>query len=43
VPAPPPPAPPLVDEFRIDVVGGPLGHEPGSVADADIAEPLGHS
>jgi hypothetical protein len=43
VPAPPPPAPPLVDEFRIDVVGGPLGHEPGSVADADAAEPLGHS
>lgn len=43
MPAPPPPAPPLVDEFRIDVVGGPLGHEPGSVADADVAEPLGHS
>jgi hypothetical protein len=43
LPAPPPPAPPLVDEFRIDVVGGPLGHEPGSVADADVAEPLGHS
>ena len=43
VPAPPSPAPPLVDEFRIDVVGGPLGHEPGSVADADVAEPFGHS
>jgi hypothetical protein len=43
VPAPPPPAPPLVDEFRIDLVGGPLGHEPGSVADADVAEPFGHS
>lgn len=43
VPAPPPPAPPLVDEFTIDLVGGPLGHEPGSVADADAAEPLGHS
>ena len=43
VPAPPAPAPPLVDEFRIDVVGGPLGHEPGSVADADVSEPFGHS
>ena len=39
----PPPAPPLVDEFRIDVVGGPFGHEPGSVADADSGEPFGHS
>jgi hypothetical protein len=26
-----------------DVVGGPLGHEPGSVSDAEPAEPLGHS
>jgi hypothetical protein len=43
VPAPPSPAPPFIDEFRIDVVGGPLGHEPGSVADSDTAEPLGHS
>jgi hypothetical protein len=43
LPAPPSPARPLDDEFRIDVVGGPLGHEPGSVADADTAEPLGHS
>jgi hypothetical protein len=43
MPAPPAPPPPLVDEFRIDVVGGPLGHEPGSVADADAAEPFGHS
>jgi hypothetical protein len=43
VPAPPPPSAPLVDEYRIDVVGGPLGHEPGSVADADAAEPFGHS
>ena len=43
VPAPPSPAPPLIDEFKIDVVGGPLGHEPGSVADADAAEPFGHS
>lgn len=38
------PAPePLVDEYGIDVVGGPLGHEPGSVSDADTAEPFGHS
>jgi hypothetical protein len=43
VPVSPPAAPPLVDEFRIDVVGGPLGHEPGSVGDADTAEPFGHS
>ena len=43
VPATPAPAPPLIDEFGIDVVGGPLGHEPGSVGDADTAEPLGHS
>jgi hypothetical protein len=26
-----------------DVVGGPLGHEPGSVSDIEPAEPLGHS
>jgi hypothetical protein len=26
-----------------DVVGGPLGHEPGSVSDAEASEPLGHS
>lgn len=43
VPAPPSPAPPLVDEYKIDLVGGPLGHEPGSVADGDIPEPFGHS
>jgi hypothetical protein len=43
VPASPPPAPPLVDEFGIDVVGGPLGHEPGSVSEADSAELFGHS
>ena len=43
VPAPPAPAPPLLDEHGIDVVGGPLGHEPGSVSDADTAEPFGHS
>lgn len=43
LPAPPSPAPPLIDEYMIDVVGGPLGHEPGSVADADAAEPFGHS
>jgi len=43
VPASPAPPPPLVDEFRIDVVGGPLGHEPGSVSDSDTSEPFGHS
>jgi hypothetical protein len=43
MPATPTAAAPLIDEFGIDVVGGPLGHEPGSVADADTAEPLGHS
>jgi len=43
VPASPAPAPPLVDEFRIDLVGGPLGHEPGSVSGDDTAEPFGHS
>ena len=43
VPGQPAPSPPLLDEFRIDVVGGPLGHEPGSVTDADGAEPFGHS
>ena len=41
--ATPAPAPPLVDDHRIDLVGGPLGHEPGSVGDGDGAEPLGHS
>jgi hypothetical protein len=43
VPVTPVPALPLVDDHRIDVVGGPLGHEPGSVGDADTAEPFGHS
>jgi hypothetical protein len=43
VPKLPPPPPPLLDEFGIDVVGGPVGHEPGSVGDSDTAEPLGHS
>jgi len=45
LPAAPAPAaaPSLVDEYGIDVVGGPLGHEPGSVSDADTAEPFGHS
>jgi hypothetical protein len=43
VPSAPAPAPPLIDEFRIDVVGGPFGHEPGSVSDGDVSEPFGHS
>lgn len=37
------PAPPLVDELGFDIVGGPVGHAPGSVTDTDTAEPLGHS
>jgi hypothetical protein len=43
VPVSPAPSPPLIDEFGIDVVGGPLGHEPGSVSESDGAEPFGHS
>ena len=43
LPSSPAPPPPLVDEYGIDVVGGPLGHEPGSVSDGDTAEPFGHS
>jgi hypothetical protein len=49
VPSAPAPPPPLIDEAsydvvaEIEVVGGPLGHEPGSVSDAEAGEPLGHS
>jgi hypothetical protein len=49
VPVAPPPPPPLIDEAaydvvaEIDLVGGPLGHEPGSVSDVEAGEPLGHS
>jgi hypothetical protein len=43
VPAALRPAPPLVDEVGYDVVGGPVGHEPGSVSDTDADEPVGHS
>jgi Protein of unknown function (DUF3027) len=43
VPSGPLPAAPLPDDFEIEVVGGPLGHEPGSVSEADGAEPFGHS
>jgi hypothetical protein len=49
IPAAPPPPPPLIDEAgydvvaELDVVGGPLGHEPGSVSDSEAGEPLGHS
>jgi Protein of unknown function (DUF3027) len=40
----PQPAPALSEEGPgYDVVGGPLGHEPGSVSDLEAAEPLGHS
>ncbi|HEU5034765.1 MAG TPA: DUF3027 domain-containing protein [Mycobacteriales bacterium] len=43
VPSAPTAASTVVDEFGIDVVGGPLGHEPGSVSDGDNTELLGHS
>jgi hypothetical protein len=43
LPASPPAAPPLSDDYGIEVVGGTLGHEPGSVSDGDTAEPFGHS
>lgn len=43
VPVAPAPPPPLIDEAGYDVVGGPVGHEAGSVSDAEPAEPLGHS
>jgi hypothetical protein len=36
-------AQPLIDEVGYDVVGGPVGHEPGSVSDTDADEPVGHS
>jgi hypothetical protein len=40
----PQPGPALSEEGPgYDVVGGPLGHEPGSVSDVEAAEPLGHS
>jgi hypothetical protein len=39
----PEPGPPLESDLGYDVVGGPLGHEPGSVGDGEPAEPLGHS
>jgi hypothetical protein len=40
----PQPVPALSEEGPgYDVVGGPLGHEPGSVSDLEAAEPLGHS
>jgi hypothetical protein len=44
IPASPPPAPaPIEEDAGFDVVGGPLGHEPGSVSDVESGEPLGHS
>lgn len=43
VPASTRPPEPLVDEIGYDVVGGPVGHEPGSVSDTDADEPVGHS
>jgi hypothetical protein len=35
--------PPIIDEVGWEVVGGPVGHEPGSVSDSDADEPVGHS
>jgi hypothetical protein len=43
VPSASQPVPPSDESLGYDVVGGPLGHEPGSVSDAEPAEPLGHS
>ena len=34
---------PEQEPLGYDVVGGPLGHEPGSVSDIEQTEPLGHS
>jgi hypothetical protein len=43
VPTAPQPGPEPDDSMGYDVVGGPVGHEPGSVSDAEPAEQLGHS
>jgi hypothetical protein len=43
IPTSPQPVPAEQESTGYDVVGGPLGHEPGSVSDAEAAEPLGHS
>jgi hypothetical protein len=43
IPSSPQPVPTSEAESGYDVVGGPLGHEPGSVSDAEPAEQLGHS
>jgi hypothetical protein len=43
VPAAPQPVPPSEENLGYDVVGGPLGHEPGSVGDGEPAEQLGHA
>jgi hypothetical protein len=43
VPSAPQPAVLSEEGPGYDVVGGPLGHEPGSVSDAEATEPLGHS
>lgn len=43
LPAAPQPAALSEEGPGYDVVGGPLGHEPGSVSDAEATEPLGHS
>jgi hypothetical protein len=43
IPVSPQPVPDSEETFGYDVVGGPLGHEPGSVSDTEPAEALGHS
>ncbi len=43
LPAGPSPAALSEEGPGYDIVGGPVGHEPGSVSDAEVAEPLGHS
>jgi hypothetical protein len=43
IPTSPQPVPAEQEITGYDVVGGPLGHEPGSVSDSEATEPLGHS
>jgi Protein of unknown function (DUF3027) len=43
IPTSPQPVPAEQETTGYDVVGGPLGHEPGSVSDTGPTEPLGHS
>jgi hypothetical protein len=43
IPVSPQPVAEADETFGYDVVGGPLGHEPGSVSDTEPTESLGHS